>query len=49
MKIPGLQAWGLQLQHLSGVVEKTLQASSTKANPLPLSADELFAILEKAL
>jgi alcohol dehydrogenase class IV len=49
MNIPALSAYGLTDRHLAVVVEKTLQASSTKANPLPLHPDELAEILESAL
>jgi alcohol dehydrogenase class IV len=49
LRIPGLAAYGLTAQHLPDLVDKALQASSMKANPIPLAPDELAAILRAAL
>lgn len=49
LDIPPLSAYGMGREHFPEVVEKTLKASSTKGNPLLLSAGELTEILEKAL
>lgn len=47
--IPGLGAMGMRRQDFATVVERTKMASSTKANPIALTDDELFGILERAL
>lgn len=49
LKIPPLSEYGLTTDRFEEAVSKTLLASSFKGNPLPLTADELLAILEKAL
>jgi hypothetical protein len=40
---------GMRRQDFATVVERTKMASSTKANPIALTDDELFGILERAL
>jgi alcohol dehydrogenase class IV len=47
--IPGLHAYGIGSEHVAELVEKAAQASSMKANPLPLTSDELTEILLRAL
>ena len=47
--IQSLGAWGLQISQLPELVEKTAGANSTKANPIPLTTDELTEIAERAL
>lgn len=47
--IPPLRAYGLTAAHVPELVAAAAKASSTKANPLPLTADELSAILSAAL
>ena len=47
--IPGLGHYGLQREHLEELVGKASNASSMKANPITLTADELAAILLRAL
>jgi alcohol dehydrogenase class IV len=47
--IPSLGHYGLKREHMAGLVEKASQASSMKANPIMLTADELTEILEQAL
>jgi alcohol dehydrogenase class IV len=49
LQIPSLRAYGVTEAHVDDVVAKTAAASSTKANPLPLSRDELTDILLAAL
>jgi len=49
LKIPGLGQYGLKREHTAELVEKASHASSMKANPLPLTPDELAEILERAL
>ena len=47
--IPGLASLGLTEELIPDVVEKSLQASSMKANPVALRPDELAAVLRAAL
>ena len=47
--IPALRAWGVTAADLPGVVEKAARASSMQANPLPLTSEELLAVLAAAL
>jgi alcohol dehydrogenase class IV len=47
--IPGLGAMGMRRQDFGTVIERTRIASSTKANPIALTDDELFGILDRAL
>ncbi len=49
LNIPSLRAWGVTEPDLPGVVEKAAQASSMQANPLPLTSDELLAVVAAAL
>lgn len=49
LKIPSLRAWGITEADLPGVVEKAARASSMQANPLPLTNDELLAVIAAAL
>ena len=49
LQIPPLRAYGLTLEHVTDLVMKTAIASSTKANPIVLTAYELTQILEAAL
>ena len=49
LRIPGLRAWGLTEGDVVGLADKAARASSMKANPLPLSADELCGVLTAAL
>lgn len=47
--IPPLSAYGLTTADLETVAEKAAAASSMKANPLPLTAEERLQILREAL
>jgi alcohol dehydrogenase class IV len=47
--IPRLSAYGLTKEAIPSLVQAAARASSMKANPLPLTADELGAILFAAL
>jgi alcohol dehydrogenase class IV len=47
--IPPLSRWGVNADDISGIVEATTRASSTKANPVVLTPDELQAALESAV
>jgi alcohol dehydrogenase class IV len=49
LRIPPLGAYGVREEDVPGLVEKTAVASSTKANPIPLTRDELTEILFRAL
>lgn len=48
LNIPALRFWGLQQTDLPGVVEKAARASSMQANPLPLTSQELLAVVSAA-
>lgn len=47
--IPSLSSLGIQESDLEGLAEKAARASSMKGNPVPLSHEELLAILRAAL
>jgi alcohol dehydrogenase class IV len=47
--IPSLRTWGVSEADLPGVVEKAARASSMQANPLPLTSQELLAVVAAAL
>ena len=49
LEIPPLSCYGLTPDHVPELVEKATAASSMKGNPLPLTADELKAVLTAAL
>lgn len=49
LKIPPLSTHGMTASHIPEAVQKTLSASSYKGNPIPLKAEVLTEILEKAL
>ena len=44
LHVPALRAWGVTEADLPGIVEKASQASSMKANPLPLTGEEMLAV-----
>lgn len=48
LNVPALRAWGIAEADLSGVVEKAARASSMQANPLPLTGEELLAVVTAA-
>jgi len=49
LRIPALGAWGITEADLPGVAEKAAKASSMQANPLPLTEEELIAVVRAAL
>ena len=49
LKIPSLSKHGMNESHFPEAVQKTLNASSFKGNPIALNEGELREILEKAL
>jgi alcohol dehydrogenase class IV len=48
LSVPSLRAWGITEADLPGVVEEATRASSMKANPLPLTSEELLAVITAA-
>lgn len=49
LQIPRLRTWGISESDLPAVVDKAARASSMKANTLPLTREELLAIVTSAL
>lgn len=49
LQIPSLRAYEINTAHLTDIIERTARASSTKSNPIVLSADELREIVTSAL
>ena len=49
LNVPALRAWGVTDADLPGIVERTARASSMQANPLPLTGEELLAVVLAAL
>lgn len=49
LQIAPLKNWGLTESDVSAVVPKAMQASSMKANPIPLAEAELWQVLSEAL
>lgn len=47
--IPPLGTYGIGKENISSLVEKALQASSMKANPIVLSPEELHAVLVRSV
>lgn len=49
LRIPGLGAYGMKVEHIEQLVTQSERASSMKGNPLVLTRAELTRILEKAM
>jgi alcohol dehydrogenase class IV len=49
LKIPALRRWGIRKTDLPEIVDKAARASSMQANPLPLTREELIAVVEAAI
>jgi alcohol dehydrogenase class IV len=49
LKIPPLRHYGVAARDLEELVDQGAKASSMKANPIPLTRDELKEVLERAL
>ena len=49
LSTPALSAWGVTEDDFPSVVEKAAKASSMQANPLPLTEEELIAVVRAAL
>lgn len=48
LNVPALRCWGITEADLPGVVDKAARASSTQANPLPLTQEELLSVISAA-
>jgi alcohol dehydrogenase class IV len=48
LEVPKLHAWGITPADLPGIVDEAARASSTQANPLPLTREELLAVVAAA-
>jgi alcohol dehydrogenase class IV len=48
LHIPALRAWGVSDADLPDIVDKAARASSMQANPLPLTSEELLAVVTAA-
>jgi alcohol dehydrogenase class IV len=48
-QIPSLRQYGVAKRHIPELVEKASKASSMKPNPIPLTTEELAAVLERAI
>jgi alcohol dehydrogenase class IV len=49
LSVPSLRTYGLKSEQIPEVVAKVAKASSTKSNPIQLTAEELTEIAERAL
>jgi alcohol dehydrogenase class IV len=49
LNVPPLRSWGITEEDLPAVAAKAARASSMQANPLPLTSDEILAVLTAAL
>jgi alcohol dehydrogenase class IV len=49
LSVPSLSTYGLKPEQIPELVEKASKASSMKGNPIPLTAEELKEIAERAL
>jgi alcohol dehydrogenase class IV len=49
LQIARLGSYGIKREHVGELVEKSTRASSMKANPIVLTAEELAETLEKAI
>jgi alcohol dehydrogenase class IV len=49
LNVPPLRVWGIAESDLPGIVESAAGASSMRANPLPLTNQELLAMITEAL
>jgi alcohol dehydrogenase class IV len=49
LRIPGLADYGIGSQDVADIVDKSMRASSMKANPIALTAEELAGVLRAAL
>jgi alcohol dehydrogenase class IV len=49
LNVPPLHTWGITESDLPAIAEKAVRASSMQANPLPLTGNEILAVLAAAL
>ena len=49
LAVPSLGEYGVQESHFPDIVAKSQRSSSTKGNPIELTAEELTAILQQAV
>ncbi len=49
LEIPALRAYGITSQHIPNLVDKAARASSMKANPVVLTADELATVMAQSI
>jgi alcohol dehydrogenase class IV len=49
LQIPQLRSYGIQPEHVADLVAKAANASSMKANPIVLTAEELTEALQRAI
>lgn len=49
LQVPPLAAWGIQAIHIPELVRKAAESTGMRTNPVPLTGDELSAILTRAL
>lgn len=49
LNVPALHAWRVAESDLPDIAEKAARASSMQANPIPLTAEEILAVLAAAL
>ena len=48
LNIPGIHSFGVEAADFPAIVEKSSRSSSAKGNPIPLTAEEMTRILERA-
>jgi alcohol dehydrogenase class IV len=48
LRIPPLRQYGIATHDFPALIEKAAKASSMKANPIPLTSDEMRQILDRA-
>jgi alcohol dehydrogenase class IV len=48
LHVPPLRNYGIAQAHLPDIAARAAQASSMKANPLPLTPDEIFEVVSAA-
>lgn len=49
LQIPGLQTYGIKLDQLDIIIEKSASSSSMQGNPIKLTKEELLEIITKSL
>ena len=49
LEIPPLRAYGVGEQHVPELIAEAARASSMKANPLPLTPEELGEVLTRSI